>query len=207
MPMLDQAESLRRRHRKDAFHLAASHNRMNADDLEYDDTFNYLTKPTTRALNNATNNRTLLLAKTKAHLIQELAVTAGDVQTPRFVELLDQLTRYYDPTSFDARLPSSNNTNTKNSNQGLDSMWLTLSKPNYRGCLGRFCDADANGYLYSLGHMSMHMIPSQLICCIDGTFNPVHHVASKERRTLLPDVPKHLQSLVQSDKCALRSYE
>lgn len=188
---IDPAERIRRRHRKDAFHLAASRNRMLGDpeDLEYDYTFNYLTSPTP--------GMGPLIAQTKSDLIKELATTGGDVKTARFLELMDRLTHLYDPSTFDARQRSEDNA-------GVDGMWFTLSRPNYPGCIGTNSDGC---YLYTLGHMSFQMLlPTDLVCSIQASFNPVHHVRSKDKMKL-KGVPKKLENLVFAEKCVLRSSE
>ena len=199
---LDDAERLRRRQRKDAFHLAASHNRMDPEDLDYDYTFNYLMGRTGRRRSEGGGDPERDGNDTKARLIRELAATGGDVTTPVFQQLLESIVGRYDAAGFDARTrPRSQGPDA--SERCLEGMWLTLSKPNYPGCLGRH---QSGGYLYSLGHMTMNAFPSKLVCCIDGTFNPIHNLPTRERRKLL-DVPEHLKPLVLADRCALRSSE
>ncbi|GKY90791.1 hypothetical protein MPSEU_000051900 [Mayamaea pseudoterrestris] len=199
---IDQAERTRRRHRRDAFHLAASHTKMPDDptDLEYDYTFNYLTTGPPRRSTLTNYGTRALLYKIKSDFVRELAMTGGDVQSPRFMELLGQMRHLYDPTSFDARVRAHSDNEKK-----LEGMWLTLSKPNYPGNLGRY--NGSGGYLYSFGHMAMNMVPSDLICCIDGTFNPVHYVHTKDRLSLMDSggVPDKLKALVSAKKCILRS--
>jgi hypothetical protein len=204
LAMIDNDERVRRKHRKDAYHLAAGRNRLPSDpnEMEYDYTFIYLTQaaavvPRSRNLKQQQHPQFLSpsLRAIKINLIKELAKSSGDVTTPEFQRLVELLERMYNDT---------NNNINKETSVSLDGMWLTLSKPIYTGCVGRNKDGL---FLYELGRMSFGMFrPHKLICSIQGTFNPVHSLPLKEKRHL-ENVPSALKDLVQRDTSVVRTYK
>jgi hypothetical protein len=48
--------------------------------------------------------------------------------------------------------------------------------------------------------------PTDLICRIGGTFNPVHTIRSKDHDAI-SRVPKSLKAELREKKCVLRTYE
>jgi hypothetical protein len=57
-------------------------------------------------------------------------------------------------------------------------------------------------FLYYLGMFR----PTQLVCSIQGTFNPVHDVRSKDIEAI-HRIPKSLKNELRKKKCILRTYE
>ena len=188
-------EHARRRRRKESFHLVAGHSKLpsDPDDLESDQLYKLLT---TRQP--ATHGR---IHSAKAALVKELAViNGGDVTTPAFLTALDELTKMYDPSQFDARIK----TRRDNLRSHLGGMWMMLSKPNFPGCIGRNEEGE---YLYTLGHMSFDMFrPSDLVCSIQGSFNPIHYVGTRQREAI-KHIPKALKDEVKQGDTVLRTYE
>jgi hypothetical protein len=187
-------ETERRRRRKEAYHLVAGHSKLPSDPEELHDDYLYTTltarQPSTRPAQ----------LRLKADLLGELAASGGDVTTPRFLEILDQLTNLYKPSQFDARVK----TKRDNLRAHLGGMWSMLSKPNFPGCIGINEDHE---YMYTLGHMSFDMFrPNNLVCSIQGTFNPVHYVGTRDRESI-NHVPKSLEKEVMTGNTLLRTYE
>jgi len=148
-PITD-SEHVRRKNRKGSYHLVASKNKLPTDpeDEEEDYLFRYLTSSQP-----GTKNQ-VYIQQAKTQLLRELARSAGDTTTPQYKAALDQLTKLYDPSSFDARKkprkPSSSRARKMQSPE-LEGMWITLSKPQFTDCLGV---NDDNEYMYTLGRMS-----------------------------------------------------
>lgn len=134
--------------------------------------------------------------KTKArdNLLQVLGTTKGDVESEEFKDTLAVLLQHYSSSLSSALL----------SNQTLDGMWLQLSKPTYFGCLGENEDGDP---LYTLGRMSFDMFsPTNIICSVQGNFNPIEAVSEAERAMILQAVPKSLREEVENDNSTIRTY-
>jgi len=95
-------------------------------------------------------------------LLQELRANGGDATTPAFVDCLSMLSEAY------KKYPSTQiHTST--------GTWATLSKPNFKECLGRH--PSSGEYMYTLGRMSFDMFPrGDLKCSLRGSFNIVGSV-------------------------------
>jgi hypothetical protein len=88
----------------------------------------------------------------------------------------------------------------------LEGMWLTLSKASYFGQLGT--TPDGGDPMYTLGRMSFDMFrPTQLICSLQGNFNPVRVVDSEERARLMEQCPTSLREEIANGTSVLRKYE
>jgi len=191
----EKEEQIRRRRRKEAYHLVAGHSKLTSDveDLERDDQlYKLLTarQPGTRGR----------IQSAKAALVKELAVSHGDVTTPSFLKTLDELTKLYDGSQFDARIK----TRRDNLRSHLGGVWLMLSKPNFQGCIGLNAEEE---YLYTLGQMSFDMFrPESMVCSIQGCFNPVHYVGTRQRESI-KHIPKALKEEVKKGNTVLRTYE
>ena len=136
-------------------------------------------------------NDTIPTLKTK--IIHELACTAGDVTDKKFLSTLEKLRALYQITAWNACKTSSQN--------HIEGLWLTLSRPNFPGSLGRNSEGD---YLYTLGRMSFDMFrPINLICSINAMFNSIKPQSSDT----IMSVPKSLQEEVKNSTSKLRSYE
>jgi hypothetical protein len=84
-------------------------------------------------------------------------------------------------------------------------MWLTLSKPTYFGNLG---ETSAGDPMYTLGRMAFDMfVPTQLVCSLQGNFNPVHVVPPEERACLTEKCPKSLAEEIGNGGTVLREYK
>jgi hypothetical protein len=161
-------------------------------DLEEDQLFKLLTDP-----QKGTRPR---IQQAKATLVKELAVSGGDTTTPGFLEALDELTKLYDPTQFDARIK----TRRDDLKSHLGGMWMMLTKPNFPGCIGHNADGEP---LYTLGHMSFDMFPPKdLVCSIQGSFNPIHYVGTRQREAI-QHIPKALKDEVKQGNTVLRTYD
>jgi len=216
---LSDAEKLRRSRRKGSYHLVASRNKLpsNPEDEEEDMLWRYLTEEETCARHaNASFNRKqqMLVNQAKKELLRELGRSHGDTTTPKFQAALEDLVVLYKeatpPTSsrfFDARerphKPTSKNYDP--TKPQMEGMWITLSKPQWSGCLGMKEDETERNFLYTLGRMSFDMFrPTELVCSIQGTFNPVHVVRSKD----IPTVPSKLKDEIRDEKKAVvRTYD
>ena len=91
-----------------------------------------------------------------------------------------------------------NNESIDNPSKGI---WATLSKPNFKECLGRH--PTTGEYMYTLGRMSFDMFPrGDLTCCIGGTFNMVEDVQDEldTEGLILP------KSLKQEDLHGIMTY-
>jgi hypothetical protein len=148
----EETEDLRRHRRKGSYHLVSSKNRLptDPDEEEEDQLFNYLTTSSNRRLRKAENF--LLVQGTKAQLLRELACSGGDTTSAAFHDVLDRLTKIYDPSHFDARkLPSRPSKNSMQQPIQMEGMWIDLSKPKFGD---RFGINDNRDYMYTLGRMS-----------------------------------------------------
>lgn len=139
----------------------------------------------------------------KENLLHALAITGGDVSSKAFEEALLPLVHYYEEMGWDARDPDgiySFHDHTRR----VEGMWLTLSKPTYFGNLGETSDGDP---MYTLGRMAFDMfLPTQLICSLQGNFNPVNIVPSDTRAELIERCPKSLKDEITSGSAVLREY-
>ncbi|CAJ1922125.1 unnamed protein product [Cylindrotheca closterium] len=134
------------------------------------------------------------MTKARDNLLQTLEKTKGDVESEEFKDSLDVLLQHHSSTLSSALL----------SGQTLDGMWLQLSKPTYFGCLG---ENEAGDPLYTMGRMSFDMFsPTNIICSIQGNFNPIEAVSEAERAMILQAVPKSLRDEVENDNSTIRTY-
>jgi hypothetical protein len=190
----ENEEHMRRRRRKEAYHLVAGKSRLSSDmdDLVSDPLYKLLTA--------RQPNSTPEIQQAKAALVKELAVSGGDVTTPSFRSAVEELTNLYDPSHFDARVK----TKRDNLANHLGGVWMMLSMPNFPGVLGRNSEGE---YLYTLGHMSFDMFPPKdLVCSIQGSFNPVHYVGTRDREAI-KHIPASLKDEVKKGKSLLRTYD
>lgn len=131
-------------------------------------------------------------------VLHSLAVSQGDVDSPKFAQAIDPLLKYFSQQELDTR------PHLINKSESVDGMWLTLSKPSYFGCLGENDNGDP---MYTLGRMAFDMFsPTNLVCSLQGNFNPVEVVGEEERKAMLECVPKSLREEVESGKTVLRTY-
>jgi hypothetical protein len=141
----------------------------------------------------------------KDDLLHALAISGGDVDTPAFQQALAPLARHYAETGWDACDSDGIYSNYDGARQ-LEGMWLTLSKASYFGQLGT--TADGGDPMYTLGRMSFDMFrPTQLICSLQGNFNPVRVVDSEERARLMEQCPTSLREEIANGTSVLRKYE
>jgi hypothetical protein len=137
------------------------------------------------------------LVSARDGLLHALAITQGDVESDKFTSALNPLLNHFSQQELDTR-PNLTGTDS------VDGMWLTLSKPTYFGCLGENDNGDP---MYTLGRMTFDMFsPTNLVCSLQGNFNPVEVVSDKERKAMLATVPKSLREEVLSGKTTLRTY-
>lgn len=192
----DQLQVERRARRKSSYHLVATRHHLvvgESDEEDDDDLlFNYLTRLTERHHTNLDRQRQIQLAKKV--MLRILAQHAGDVTTPLFHKALDDLTSLYDPLiEFDAHQKPPTNRRQSGSffraetmpAPALEGMWISLQSPLFEGSLGTNAAGD---FLYTLSRMTFGMIsPGNLVCSIQGTFNPVHvvedNVSNNDKRS------------------------
>ena len=217
VPELTKREQQLRNLRKGSYHLDASRNKLphpdDPQEEEEDLLFKFLTEITPNKL--IPVERQLEIRNAKVNLLRNLAKTSGDVSTPEFAAALDQLTKLYDPSVFDARkAPRKHSSDPKRGSRSsfgkssgrpeLEGMWLTLSRPCFEGCLGTNPDRHP---MYTLGRMTFDMFrPTGLVCSIQGTFNPVH-VIDGGNIEAVKNVPKSLSYEVRQNANVLRTYE
>jgi len=117
---------------------------------------------------NISNND--IISKIKFKLLQELRKNGGDATTSIFLYNLSMLTEAYKKGQSLGEIH--NNKSIDNPSKGI---WATLSKPNFKECLGRH--PTTGEYMYALGRMSFDMFPrGDLTCSVRGTFNMVENV-------------------------------
>ncbi len=130
-------------------------------------------------------------------VLHALAVTKGDVDSDVFRSSIDPLEKYYSKQELDSRPQVIGS-------DSISGMWLTLSKPTFFGCLGENDNGDP---MYTLGRMSFDMFsPTNLVCSLQGNFNPVEVVNEEDRKAMLEAVPKSLREEVESGTTVLRTY-
>jgi hypothetical protein len=96
---------------------------------------------------------------------------------------------------WDARYP-------KNNERKLEGMWLTLSKATFFVSLGENGSGDP---MYTLGRLAFDMfLPTQLVCSLQGNFNPVHIVPPDSRPETIPQ--RLLEQVVMGNH-VLRTYK
>lgn len=141
---------------------------------------------------------------TKEGLLHALSISGGDVSTPEFEAALLPLVQRYQELGWDARDPDGIYSNYANTRR-VEGMWLTLSKPTYFGNLGETSNGDP---MYTLGRMAFDMfLPTQLVCSLQGNFNPVAVVPTEERAALMEQCPKALREEIGNGSSILRKYE
>lgn len=134
----------------------------------------------------------------KDSVLHSLAISQGDVDSPKFANTIDPLLKYFSQQELDTR------PHLLNKSESVEGMWLTLSKPSFFGCLGENDNGDP---MYTLGRMAFDMFsPTNLVCSLQGNFNPVEVVSEEERKAMLEQVPKSLREEVESGKTVLRTY-
>lgn len=137
------------------------------------------------------------MEQARDNVLKALAVTKGDVDSDTFKNAVDPLEKYFSKNELQGR------SNVIGADS-VDGMWLTLSKPTFFGCLGENDNGDP---MYTLGRMSFDMFsPTNLVCSLQGNFNPVEVVSKEDRKTMLEAVPKSLREEVESGETALRTY-
>lgn len=130
-------------------------------------------------------------------VLQTLAISQGDVESEKFKSALPPLLKYFSQKELDTRPHL-------DGSESVDGMWLSLTKPTFFGCLG---ENDAGDPMYTLGRMAFDMFsPTNLVCSLQGNFNPVEVVDEEERKAMLELVPKSLREEVESGKTVLRTY-
>jgi hypothetical protein len=130
-------------------------------------------------------------------VLHSLAISQGDVDSDKFKMALKPLLQYFSEKSVDTRPHLSGN-------QSVDGQWLSLSKPSYFASLG---DNDNGDPMYTLGRMSFDMFsPTNLVCSLQGNFNPIEVVSEEQRKAILETVPKSLRDEVEAGNTVLRTY-
>ena len=186
-----------KRWRRNRYHLVASQCKNSVDDED-----SYLH----HILESQRGSQSPISASahdTKMRLLHELAVDHGDTQGDGFRRTLDELTDLHTLADWDARDdPKLGGMSTDR--PILEGTWITLSKPNFQGCLGQNSHGE---YLYSLGRMAWDMFcPTDLVCSIQGSFNQVDTIPLRERSDLVDAVPKSLSKEIKNGDTVLRSY-
>jgi len=153
-----------------------------------------------RSLPATTEEKEMGVVHAKQQLLQALAIEEGDMDSSKIKEAMAPLFDYYASWKWDAR--DADGYLHATTSQHVEGMWLTLSKPTYGGNLGT---NDAGEPMYRLGRMSFDMFcPTQLVCSIQGTFNPVEQVTD---HTVVESVPKSLQKDIEKQDTVLRTYK
>ena len=153
------------------------------------------------------------LQQTKTALLHALQMTGGDVTTEPFLHALKRLRGLYKRSGLDCRrqvgsasaaasAPNATSAAAEGTPQ-LEGMWLTLSRPNFHDCLGL---NEQREYRYTLGRMSFGMYrPTNLVCSVQGTFNPVHRVDVQDLDEV-KSVPRSLRKELHEGRALLRTY-
>mmetsp|Transcript_2995 Transcript_2995/g.4531 ORF Transcript_2995/g.4531 Transcript_2995/m.4531 type:complete len:484 (+) Transcript_2995:92-1543(+) len=144
-----------------------------------------------------------ILENAKDSLLHALAITGGDVTSKAFEKALVPLVHYYEEAGWDARDPEGIYSHHEYTRR-VEGMWLCLSKPTYFGNLGETSNGDP---MYTLGRMAFDMfLPTQLVCSLQGNFNPVNIVPSNARADTIENCPKKLKDEILSGSAVLREY-
>ena len=194
LPNLSELE--KRDRRKSSYHLVASKNKL-PEDPEEDDDHLYKYLLSTSAGCKASSD--IRLQEVKRQLILEIARTEGDTDSPHFQKILTELLTLHN-SDFDARVrPRSK------CPACLEGMWINLSKPKFPDCLGKNKNGD---HMYTLGRMSFGCFsPTNLVCSIQGTFNPVRVVKDPNKVLSDKSVPSTLLEEVKSGNSLVRTYQ
>jgi hypothetical protein len=135
----------------------------------------------------------------KEAVFYALAISGGDATTDAVQKALEPLVKHYDELGWDARLQHHSS-----SERVLEGMWLSLSKASFFGSLGENAEGDP---MYTLGRMAFDMfLPTQLVCSLQGNFNPVHIVPPEMRPCTEQEIPKNLLEEVEMGTHVLRTY-
>ena len=142
----------------------------------------------------------------KDALFHALACCAGNVDTKMVEDALLPLVQEYEQQQQQQQsLTLLAGHDPYDSNNRMEGMWLTLSKATYFGTLGQTPGGDP---LYTLGRMAFDMfLPTQLVCSLQGNFNPVHRVGQEEREEVLSRCPKSLLDELELGESVLRTYK
>lgn len=169
----------------------------------------------------------------KKQVVAELAHAEGDPSSPAAKEIIDRLTAFYDPSTFDPKqfMTPVTMTDTK-----LEDMWLMISKLELKDCLGKNESGDC---MYTLGRMAfgksatsistsrfrvvpayswptflltgaigpLDMFrPTKLVCSIQGSFNEIDIVDGTDEEAV-KHVPKTLEVDVRDGQIPVRTYK
>lgn len=138
------------------------------------------------------------LNRMKAEVIAQLSESGGDPAAAK--DMIDRLTSIYDPSSFD---PKQFMTPVTMTDAKLEDMWLMISKPEFKDCLGKNESGDG---MYTLGRMAFDMFrPTQLVCSVQGSFNDINIVDGTDEEAV-KHVPKTLEADVREGKIPVRTY-
>lgn len=131
-------------------------------------------------------------------LLHALACSGGDVSTKQVEQALLPLIQVYDEQKH-------HHHDADSTAAAVEGMWLSLSKPTFFGNLG---DTSAGDPMYTLGRMAFDMfLPTQLVCSLQGNFNPVRRVGDEERDQVLTRCPKSLVDELERGGSVLRTYK
>lgn len=213
---LSESERLRRERRKYSYHLVASRNRLLEPEDEDDDIlFRYLLEPQTNILR--PNEQEQQVKDAKTDLLRALARSRGDATTADCRDAIERLSRSFSahdafdackipspPAAAEATETSSSPSRRRYQQQSqpiqIEGMWIDISQSEFDGSLG--VNAVTGDNLYSLGRMSFDEFePADLICSLQGAFNPIH---------IVDELPAVLQGSLRpylTQDTVLRSYK
>ena len=202
---LSESERLRRERRKYSYHLVASRNRLLEPEDEDDDMlFRYLLEPQNSILRPTEHEQQVKDAKTD--LLRALARSRGDATTTDCQDAIERLSRLFllaaagcdgggdgafnvcnkpPPAATAEEMEKEKNSSPsrrrRQSNKQpiqIEGMWIDISRSEYDDSIG--VNATTDDRLYSLGRMSFDKFePADLICSLQGTFNPIHHIVDE----------------------------
>ena len=184
MRSISRTEYKRRVQRKDSYHLVASRNRLpdNPEDEEEDMLFRYLMSVPEVSFRSSSSAKSLRQAKEL--FLRELGRSKGDVTDPSVNSALQQLLQLSKVARND--LAPSQHTHPK-----IDGVWIDISKPKFPDCLGMNARMD---YEYTLGRMSFGKFrPTDLLCSIQGSFNPIHEIEEKDIKSHSSHIPNSIR--------------
>lgn len=131
-----------------------------------------------------------LLRSSKSEVLMSLSSSHGDTTSPRFLSSINALSSIF------YRDSSGGSTSSSKCSKSIDELfegsWHTLSKPNFKECLGRNSKGD---FMYTLGRMSFGMFrPTALRCSVQKIMCSSRRVGSEE--DFPNEVPKALKEEV-----------
>eukprot|EP00977_Amphora_coffeiformis_P001569 scaffold297_cov171-Amphora_coffeaeformis.AAC.18 len=147
--------------------------------------------------------RRRIVDDSKKKIIAELARTDGDANSEAVHDAIEALVANKGTSTFCPRKLTTRPDMWCSPESQLEDTWISMTKPDYKDCLGR---NEQNDCMYTLGRMSFGMLhPTQLVCSIQGTFNDIQAVNGMDEDAV-KHVPANLKANVRDGNVQVRTY-